>query len=399
MSKIVYYLAVGVSAVHPSSSTQASVRVAVEGVVVGEVAGSESPVEIYFPVTDANGDGRLVVTLTSGGSSTSPPPPIVGALWVHARKPGALAQEISSDDRVCSLATGKDSKGSFCPTMRPCGKPGQNSTQQFTRGVADPESKRDLSFVSSAGSRQWLNIELYAPTTCEHDNGPLIVYDSWPKPPGWCGLRNEMWNFTTDGHVINRLSGGCLTAGNVFAETMPCNGSEAQQWRVVTHDDLSFQLSNKADGQCLDGQAYHPAPTPPPPDLGPVVASVDVGSDSDVPHDAPYLVSTVHVPPGGYASLQFFVPADGDQCPGAQELAESMAVTQGVWESRQEWPKWVARIADAKVKRALQVCAQTMMMMTELQADGLRVLKGPLHYCEWVGEQGASEQMRKRMSE
>ena len=388
LSQTVYYLAVGVSAVHPSSSSRTSVGVAVEGVAIGRVTSSESSVVAYFPVADTNGDGRLVVTLTSAGSSTSAPPPIVAALWVHTRKSVDLPHRKFSGRRACSMATGLDSKGSFCPTMRPCAQPGQNSTQQFTRGVADPEAKRDLSFVSSTGSRRWLNIELYSPSTCQHDNGPLIVYDSWPKPPstprgGWCGLRNEMWNFTADGQVVNRLSGGCLTAGHVFAETQPCNGSTAQQWRILPHaDDHSFQLSNKADGRCMDGQAHHPAPPPPPADLGPVVASVDVGSDTDVPHDAPYLVSTVHVPPGGYASLEFFVPADGDTCPSAHELAASMAVTQRVWAGRQGWPEWVSHIADVKVRRALQVCAQTMMMMTELQADGLRVLKGPLHYCE-----------------
>ena len=53
-----------------------------------------------------------------------------------------------------------------------------------------------------------------------------------------------------------------------------------------------------------------------------------------------------------------------------------------VWAGRQVLPQWGARITDAKVRSALQVCGQTLMMMTELQADGLRVLKGPLHYCE-----------------
>jgi hypothetical protein len=62
-------------------------------------------------------------------------------------------------------------------------------------------------------------------------------------------------------------------------------------------------------------------------------------------------------------------------------------VDQALWEATlktwggrtQEWS--VIKVPEPKLARALAICQQTLLMMTETQHDGLRGLKSPIH-CE-----------------
>lgn len=389
------YLGVGLSpTVYPSADPSVRVAVTVDGVAVGEITAPEQPWEVQYFRLNRSTPVQPTLTVTFGGATS--PPPLIAALWVYSvnQSAGMASQTQESPDsnvfgapppapHECSTATGRDSSGSLCPTLRPCSTTALS--QQFSRGVGDPGQRRDLSFVDPQSQlRRWLNIQLYSADTCATDNGPLIVFRTYVCPT-WCDCRNQFWNATTQGQLVNELSGQCITAGPHFASMTPCvtstsseNAVASQKWTLRDNPSTgTFQIESVGQpGQCIDGGNYPAPPNPPPPDLGQVLAFVDVGASGDVPADLPHLALTVPpLGPGQTAQVQFFVSSSSPtaSCPPAASLESLAAATDAAWQARNitlPMSTW-----SPQLDRALQITIQTLWMMTELQPDGLRVTK------------------------
>lgn len=104
---------------------------------------------------------------------------------------------------------------------------------------------------------------------------------------------------------------------------------------------------------------------------------LQVGSEQDLATDVPSLAfSFGTMAPGQSSSALFFAPASTNgSC--AADPAALWSDTLATWESREElWSS--ITVPDAKLSRALQICQQTLLMMTETQHDGLRGLKSPV---------------------
>ena len=183
--------------------------------------------------------------------------------------------------------------------------------------------------------------------------------------------------------------------------------SASQVWTVLPKDDNSseFQIQSKLNGMCVDGARYVPPPPGPPHDLGVMLAAVDVGAGSDTAADQPIVTAMLpSLSPGEVSSALFFVPSSGNsstrlhkqhqeptttaagglepwQCPTPASVRALAATTDNVWTRRlvSEAPAAV-KTWDPRIDRAIAVAIQQLWMMTELQPDGLRVIKGPMHY-------------------
>ena len=174
-------------------------------------------------------------------------------------------------------------------------------------------------------------------------------------------------------------------------------------------------MFESAAGGCLDGNPPNAKPTPTPPspspptppptDLGRVLSWIDCGSGADLPVSAPHIALTVstassgtvllYIPPSNASGA---VPSVAGRCPagGQDALAKLLQQTEETWACRLDTHSPAQadtpamghardRMAgfsnsDPRATRAVQVATQQLIMMTERQHDGLRVLKGPAHY-------------------
>ena len=188
--------------------------------------------------------------------------------------------------------------------------------------------------------------------------------------------------------------------------TVGAGGHVAGLW-LHADNSTAAQAAPRASTHAPRGTAGAP-----PADLGAVLAWIDCGSGSDLPISAPHIALALAISAGGPASpgsrpspaasaLLYFPPSAAAGAPvatagkcaaNADALAALLAATEATWQDRLGPPRGdaeaeagggsgaevVARFAngDARAMRAVAVATQQLVMMTERQHDGLRVLKG-----------------------
>jgi hypothetical protein len=424
-------------------------------------AASAVPTVHYIPAADTDNDGIVAVTVLANGH--------VEGLWLYGRSEetdpaaaaavgGGGAASAAFCDPITGRVTGKQGQDNICPQITPCSQTAAGQKIDF--GLKHPDVGQrtggaDLSFVTK-GKRSWFNLVEFSATTCQTENGPMVVFDSFVCPT-WCECRNEFWKLTSAGQLISNLTGQCVGSntttvppvaatanpdgakdsssvdasgsGITFASMVPCETPVPleQHWTAVAAyaasggaTNIPKQLRNGAGG-CLDGSPPRPPPpppsppSPPPSDLGKEISFIDCGSGSDLAFGIPHFQFQTTLAAGDAASFMLHLPSfematnnsstsstsstssgsaastasksplrphvsvDGDsQC--ATNPAALAAVTKDTWASRLHGAASMFQIADPRAMRAVSLAVQQLVMMTERQHDGLRCLKGMIHY-------------------
>ena len=225
--------------------------------------------------------------------------------------------------------------------------------------------------------------------------------------------------------VVVTIEGGATTAtvtaaaaGDVFyfnASDTDANGVVTVAFAAGGHAAAVWLYSRAAADAVTQaddgGTGGAPAPLmptrhPAPPDLGARLAFIDCGSGDDVPAATPIMNHTVAAPGAGNAvSILMHLPptakwtagtTNTSQC--AADPAALLRTTFATWEARlggsggnsgggrarstqdAEAVLPMFSVPDARTMRAVAVATMQLVMMTERQPDGLRCLKGPIHY-------------------